>query len=185
MCYGDSVQLEGSGSLSYFWSPTNTLSCYTCSNPVATPQTTTTYTVSVNGPGGCTAIDSATVIVFQHFDLQAGPDTTICLGNSVQLHAAGAVSYSWQPSAGLSDAGVANPVASALSNTTYYVSAVDANGCNQYDSTTIKIFPSSPNVSVTPHDTTVCPGSQVQLHASDVATYSWMPQQGFVVCHLS
>lgn len=177
MCYGDSVHLEGSGSVTYFWSPTNTLSCYTCSNPVASPQTTTTYTVSVNGPGGCVAIDSAMVTVFQHFDLHAGPDTTICFGKAVQLHADGAISYSWQPSGSLSDPGIANPVASPSQSTTYYLNAVDVNGCTQSDSTTVKVFPLANQVSVTPHETTICLGGQVELHASDAETYSWQPQQ--------
>lgn len=177
MCYGDSVQLEGSGSVSYFWSPTNSLSCFTCSNPVATPQASTTYTVTVNGPGGCTAIDSVTVTVFPQIDLHAGPDTTICFGNSLQLHADGAVSYSWQPAAGLSNPGIANPVASPLQTTTYYLSAVDASGCNQFDSTTIEIFPSANSVAVTPHDTTICLGGHAELHASNAETYSWQPQQ--------
>ena len=64
VCYGDSVQLLGTGATSYYWTPTNTVSCFTCDNPVATPQTTTTYTVTANGPGGCTAIDTVTVVIY-------------------------------------------------------------------------------------------------------------------------
>ncbi|MBK8472988.1 MAG: gliding motility-associated C-terminal domain-containing protein [Sphingobacteriales bacterium] len=49
------------GALSYQWSPSDDLSCNTCSNPFATPDTTTTYTVVVTDEYGCTA--SATVVV--------------------------------------------------------------------------------------------------------------------------
>ncbi len=177
MCVGDSVQLDGSGAAVYFWSPTNTLSCFTCANPYASPPATTTYTVSINGPGGCTAIDSATVTVYQHFDLHAGPDTTVCPGNSVQLHANGAVSYSWQPTTGLSDPNISNPLATPSQITTYYLSAVDSHGCNQLDSTTVKIFPSPPTVQVTPHDTTICIGGYAEFHVHGAGNYSWSPPQ--------
>ncbi|MEO5675174.1 MAG: gliding motility-associated C-terminal domain-containing protein, partial [Chitinophagales bacterium] len=177
ICLGDSVQLEGSGAVAYFWSPTNTLSCFTCSNPVASPDVTTSYTVTVSGPGGCTALDSALVTVFQHFDLNAGPDTTICENTPVQLHAEGAVSYTWVPSAGLTDPDISNPVATPSQSTTYYLSATDEHGCLQSDSTTIKIFPGfHDSVLITPHDTTICPGGFAEFHVTGAGNYKWQPQ---------
>ena len=46
ICKGTSVQLNASGAQLYSWSPGNTLSDSTKSNPIATPATTTTYTVT-------------------------------------------------------------------------------------------------------------------------------------------
>ena len=50
------------------------LSCYfNCFNPFATPEVTTTYVVSVEGEGGCIAMDSVTVVVLdENIDL-VGP----------------------------------------------------------------------------------------------------------------
>jgi gliding motility-associated-like protein len=48
----------------YTWTPGNTLDDDTIQNPIATPQQTTTYVVSVTDPnGGCTTTDSVTVFV--------------------------------------------------------------------------------------------------------------------------
>jgi len=44
-------------------------------------------------------------------NVDAGNDTTICVGDSVQLNASGGTDYSWSPQAGLSDPTIANPFA--------------------------------------------------------------------------
>jgi gliding motility-associated-like protein len=42
---------------SYNWAPNSFLNCTDCANPVATPDGTITYTVTVSTNGGCTATD--------------------------------------------------------------------------------------------------------------------------------
>ncbi len=65
---GDEVQLTTStvpmvvGS-SYSWTPSESLSCSTCPNPVATPAETTSYQVTVVTPAGCTASATITITV--------------------------------------------------------------------------------------------------------------------------
>ena len=64
---GESVQLNCTFSpyipgSSYTWTPPNSLSCSNCPSPVASPQETTTYTVTITTPDGCN-IDT-TVKVF-------------------------------------------------------------------------------------------------------------------------
>jgi gliding motility-associated-like protein len=63
ICIPNSVQLTASGASYYTWTPSTGLSCTNCSNPVASPTTTTIYyIVGSNGPGaGCR--DSASLIV--------------------------------------------------------------------------------------------------------------------------
>jgi gliding motility-associated-like protein len=60
---GESVPLIASGGTDYIWTPGAGLSCTTCSNPTATPSTTTTYTVSATDDLGCTGTASTTIIV--------------------------------------------------------------------------------------------------------------------------
>jgi gliding motility-associated-like protein len=176
ICLGDSVQLDGSGSVAYFWNPLNTLSCFTCEDPLAFPSVTTQYYVSVNGPSNCFAADSVIVTVFQPFDLIALNDTSLCAGESVQLNANGAVSYSWSPSDYLSDAQIADPVSSPQNSIEYFVNAVDANQCEQFDSVTVNLFPEPVRVTAGP-DTILCPGKEVQLMAMNAEEYSWSPAQ--------
>lgn len=180
ICKGDSVQLNSSGASSYYWTPTNTLSCFVCDSPVSTTQTTTTYTVTANGPGGCVATDTVTVVVFPTLDLHAGPDTTICPGNSVQLTSSGALFYQWTPNTGLSDAFISNPVASPSVSTTYHLSATDVHGCPQSDSLRITVYPSFPPV-VASNDTTICSGHSVVLYVNDHGTIKWTPSD-FLSC---
>ena len=47
----------------YSWSPTDSLSCTNCSDPVASPTATTTYVVTAMNQNGCFAMDSVTIEV--------------------------------------------------------------------------------------------------------------------------
>jgi gliding motility-associated-like protein len=58
---GDSTQLNASGGGTYLWYPTTGLSCIHCSNPIATPTSTTDYCVLVTDGNGCT--DSACLTI--------------------------------------------------------------------------------------------------------------------------
>ncbi|HYG50418.1 MAG TPA: gliding motility-associated C-terminal domain-containing protein, partial [Flavobacteriales bacterium] len=51
---GGSTQLNASGGISYAWTPSSTLSCSTCPNPLATPGETTIYCVTGTDSNGCT-----------------------------------------------------------------------------------------------------------------------------------
>jgi len=51
---GDSSILTATGGITYQWSPGTGLSCYTCTNPIATPMQTTIYCVFVTDSNGCT-----------------------------------------------------------------------------------------------------------------------------------
>lgn len=53
LCEGQSVQLQASGGTTYSWSPSTGLSCTNCDNPVASPGTPITYTVTVTDSNGC------------------------------------------------------------------------------------------------------------------------------------
>ncbi|MBV6440632.1 MAG: hypothetical protein EPGJADBJ_02304 [Saprospiraceae bacterium] len=53
----------------FIWSPLPGLSCYDCPQPDASPYRTTTYTLTVEAPGGCTDTDTVTVIVLDKRDV--------------------------------------------------------------------------------------------------------------------
>ncbi len=68
LCSGDSVQLNALGVNFYGWLPGATLSCTNCSDPLAFPATTTTYTL-IGNIASC--YDTATSIVFVIPEVQA------------------------------------------------------------------------------------------------------------------
>jgi len=61
--YGGTAYLQSSGTGPFHWSPPNSLSCTPCANPTATPETSTTYTVSTTNEFGCSAFDQILVLV--------------------------------------------------------------------------------------------------------------------------
>ena len=60
---GGEVILTSSGGVSYSWLPVGGLDNPAVANPVASPDATTTYTVTVTDANGCTSTDSVTVSV--------------------------------------------------------------------------------------------------------------------------
>ena len=63
---GRSVELKATGGVKYTWTPAETLSDPNAANPTASPEVTTTYTVSVETEGGCIFTDQVTVTVLPH-----------------------------------------------------------------------------------------------------------------------
>ncbi len=175
-CFNEPAQLSASGGLSYSWAPSTALSDPNIANPTATPPITTVYTVRVSDGFGCSDTDEVRVTVNPLPTVDAGADTQVCEGLSVDLQASGGLQYQWTPTAGLSSATVANPTATPTSTTLYTVEATDANGCKNTASVNVQVNP-LPNISAG-NDQSLCIGGELTLSASGGNTYSWTPAQG-------
>ncbi|MBI3138999.1 MAG: gliding motility-associated C-terminal domain-containing protein [Sphingobacteriales bacterium] len=103
-------------------------------------------------------------------------DVTICQGGSFQLNATGASTYTWSPAAGLSSTTVANPIASPVTTTRYYVTGTQASGCTSTDNVLVTVHPKP--VITRSNDTLICQHSSVRLFANGGATYNWSPATG-------
>lgn len=177
ICIKDSVRLSAVDSTgttaTYSWTPVTGISDPNISNPVVYPKTTTVYHIDVHD-NGCTSSDSVTVNVISSVSLSLRSDTTICLGDQVQLSPqTNALYFTWSPSTGLDDAFVKNPLAQPLTNTSYQLTA-SVGGCTASGSTTINVVP-YPQV-VAGADSSICFSKTVQLHAKTNAPYfAWSP----------
>ncbi len=60
---GLTTTLSATGGGSYVWSPSQSLSCSTCANPIASPTVTTMYYLAVTDANGCTSLDSVIIYV--------------------------------------------------------------------------------------------------------------------------
>lgn len=99
-------------------------------------------------------------------------DPVLCLGASLPLQASGGLHYSWSPATGLSDAGIAAPLASPVNNTTYTVQVTDDLGCKNSGSVTIKVVqPVSVQIQ---GNTNVCAGNEIPLQGSGADLYTWI-----------
>src|SRR6185295_2516277 len=98
-------------------------------NPVATPATSTLYTVYAN-IGSCShsAIVIVTVKPFPKID--SGPDQTICIGDSVMIEACCSSNYLSDPANTLTDPSIATPIAFPSWTTVYHVTADDTGNCS-------------------------------------------------------
>ena len=124
--------------------------------------------------------DSVKVTVVQPPIISANNDTTICPGSSIQLNATGATTYIWTPLAGLSNSGIANPIASPKITTQYIVSGINNAGCSSKDTVNVIIKSSCQPSLINNNDTTICHGISVQLSAFDSSalSYQWTPVSG-------
>jgi gliding motility-associated-like protein len=172
ICKGQSVQLNASGGTTYSWSNAATLNNASIANPVATPASTTVYTVTVTDAYGCVKTDQVQVLVRALPTAVASTPATICNGDKAILTATDNVignneSYLWNNGA-TNDTIIVNP----STNTTYTVTITDVFGCSNTASTTVTVNP-RPGVNAG-SDTEVCFGSSLTLNGSGNAnTWLW------------
>lgn len=177
ICEGDSAVMAATGGVSFLWTPNNSLSDSTISDPFAFPTSTTIYTVTITDSNGCSRADFVQVGVIPAPTIQAGPDQVICEGTSANLTVSGGQTYAWSPGGTLSNPNIANPTATPAQTTSYIVTGTDVNGCSNTDTTTVTVSP-YPTVQLSASATTVCPDDTVFLQAGGGATYSWSPATG-------
>ncbi len=176
VCAGTSSNLSATGANSYVWMPPTGLSNANIANPIATPTTSTTYTVTGTSINGCTAQSSATITILPKPIITKTADATICNNASIQLNASGGTNYVWTPAATLSNANIANPIATPTASfTKYYVTVTNnaVNNCTNKDSVQITVRP-APVFTISPANIT-CSGTSVQLNAGGGDSYLWSP----------
>ena len=176
ICFGDSTNLSASGGTQYSWLPSSSLDNSTIANPIAFPQSTTTYMVYVTDGNGCKNNDSVIVYVNALPIVSAGTSTAICIGTATTLNASGASTYVWSPAAGLSDSLIANPQANPVVTTLYTVIGTDQNGCSNTSQITVTVNPLPTAVAI--DDTILCNGSSITMSASGGVQYQWSPSTG-------
>ena len=179
ICRTDPVVLQlTSDALHFLWTETpsnNTLNNPRIKNPTATPLVTTTYHV-VGNIGKCIAEDDIVVSPIPYPAANAGPDNTICFGNSAQLSASGGSIYSWSPAAFLTATNIPNPVSvKPTDNVRYIVTVRDVLGCPKPVKDTVLLFVAKIKANAGPRDTSVVLDQPLQLGATGSINYSWTP----------
>jgi gliding motility-associated-like protein len=159
----------------YNWdTSTPGLSCYNdCFNPIAIPEVTSTYVVTVTSTENCVAVDSITIEIEDMFQPFTGPDRTICEDASITLDANLGMDPQWLMSDGLSCAYCPNPVASPDSTTVYIVQVTTAMGCLVIDTITINVL--HPEEVGAGEDLAVCLGEVAYLQGYGPGQITWSP----------
>jgi gliding motility-associated-like protein len=181
ICLGDAVQVtlqNADPNANYSWTPTTSVSNPSISDPMLTPQVTTTYVLTVTSQQGCAATDDLTIYVNPLPVANAGGDMTICAGEFAVLSATGGAFYSWTPIAGLASPNMAVTEASPAAFTVYTVTVTDENGCVNTDDVSVSVN-ALPLIDAGV-DVAICIGETHQLSGSGANEYEWSPAGVFI-----
>lgn len=160
------------GNSYYNWSPNVGISDPNSNSPLFFPLNTTTYIFTVQNY--CySKQDTATVIVHPLPPLTTEHIDSVCIGDTVQLHASGADVYHWRADATLSDTTIADPLAYPTSDHMYYVTGTETTyGCKNKDSVLVHVYlPPIPGIG--PDVPYICQGHAIQLVATGGVDYQW------------
>ncbi len=113
----------------------------------------------------CVATDSVTVTIKQ-VPAFAGNDTSVCKGDPAHLSASGGVQYLWDSGHHTKDVLII-----PATDTIYYVTVTDNQGCKGEDSIRINLLPLP--IAEAGEDQYICPKSSAILTASGGANYAW------------
>ena len=177
ICLTDTVFLQlNSDALQYSWTQPITLDNPLKKNPRALPTAATTLYTVTGRIGKCVAQDNIQITTVPYPLANAGRDTTICFGNSVQLQASGGSTFNWTPVRFLTNSKIATPVSQApRSDIRYIVEVRDNRGCPKPVFDTVLVTVAKVSANAGPADTSVVLGQPLQLNATGSTTYNWTP----------
>lgn len=175
----------------YEWTPVDGLDDPSSPTPIATPEETTTYTVtSMAANGACSTMESITVTVLPaNIEINPSP-AFICDGESIQLTATTSTGnndgFQWVPQSSTLPDSTALSIEVAPSFSTYYYTTFAANGCDILDSVLVRVD-SLPEMTVMadPFKDPYCEGDLLTLSSPVYESYyypdmmhQWLPGPG-------
>ena len=170
-CVGGNTTLTVNGANSYTWLPSNT----TGSSAVISITATTVYTAIGTSTDGCVGTSTTNVILASTPTNVVAVNLTgsVCAGNSVNMIATGALTFSWYPSAPLV---TGNLVSLTPSVTTIYTVVGAINTCTGQTTVSVLVDP-GPSQTVTSSPTITCPGNTIILssNAPTATGFTWSP----------
>lgn len=166
----------------YIWSPSEGLSCANCPNPIATPDETTTYTLTTLTTLGGGPIVSHFLVTVENCGIPTYY-LTICDGDSIELGGIFIPNtlYSWEPEYNISCINCPNPTVWPSVNTIYTLTMFTTFGGGPY----YEIYEVTVEPCLIP-DTLyydLCLGNSIQLIPPDYpdipeTTFEWTPADG-------
>jgi gliding motility-associated-like protein len=182
---------DSTATYTFLWTPgTGIVGSATVEDLQIAPGATTTYYVIATSSWGCESEpDSATVYVRPAPQADAGPNVTICPGDSVQLQGgyfytttdsavAGQWYYGWSPATTMNDSTLEDPTVWP-SVSTWYNLEIRYSVCSSLDSVLVTVGANS-IAQVMPDTTVICRGDSVLIDASGSVgnTFTWIPTTG-------
>jgi len=181
LCPGDTFTLftdSVQANLPILWTPSTFLSTTSPNFTRFSPPTSSWYRFNYMDVDGCLGKDSIYILVNGEVPTNAGPDQSICLGDTVTIGgnpiAPPNTNFVWLNAASLSDANAPNPSAFPSTTTTYILSTSN-DTCSGLDTVVIEVFP-LPLLSLSP-DTIICENDTANLFALGSGQKTWFNSQ--------
>ena len=148
VCFNETIQLNGSGGMSYLWSPPLYFTTSsTIQNPIVKPADNISYSLHVKDVYGCQSLvaDVVNISVTPEVKIFAGNDTVAAINQPLQLKVielgtAGVTQFTWSPGSFLNNPSVADPVATLPYDFRYMVTAMTPDGCMGTDEIRVKVY---------------------------------------------
>ncbi|MEC8616467.1 MAG: hypothetical protein VXY28_02095, partial [Bacteroidota bacterium] len=186
MCEGIGTTLNVTGGTQFNWSSIsgdpitigNNFSCNNCANPIANPDTTTSYQVTSNLIGNCTNVDTVVVNVVPDFNyVLTQSSTSNCINSSIyfnvepvdSVHNISTYNFNWEPANLLNNPNINNPTFEPVysGNFDFEVTTTNQFGCEKKDTLNVTILPySNPSVNITANDSSIICYDTVNLQAN-------------------
>lgn len=132
---------------------------------------------------GCTGTTTHPVTVLSLPVLDAGPDTSICRGQTLLLQPSGADVYTWSDNHTPPCSNCKVSEVRPLTGTRYYLKGSSRFGCVSYDSLFVDVKQPT-RISRMAADT-LCAGESSKLLATGAERYEWIPATGLNNAHIA
>lgn len=132
--------------------------------------------------------DTLNLLVYSRDKADPGNDTSICIGDSIQLETFGGTTWNWSPTGNMDDSSSRTPIVWPDVNSTYQIIIGDSSGCGAPDTSTIEVSVLDPPRIDTSllSDTSVCKNQTITASAifsGGISTYFaiWQDSNGDII----
>ncbi len=116
--------------------------------------------------------------------VNAGDDVIVCVGDEIQLNGmveGDALTYTWSPNTGLSNANIPNPIFSASSSIVYTLTVTGESECGNISVSDEIVITVEGNYTINASDDiSICTEGMTEISVNEIegASYSWSPADG-------
>jgi gliding motility-associated-like protein len=183
ICSSDTIQIgiapDGNPLSTYLWRPPYALSDPQIANPLASPDTTTSYVLFYNHDF---CVDTFRQKIIVRFDsLRVSGGDVLCPKDTIRLIVSNtnnqSLVYSWQPTSEiLSGANTASPIVIPTKDTAFTVIGTDGFGCKYYDTVRVKVASVLGSLTAIAEPDTILYGDTSQITATippQAVNFAW------------
>lgn len=175
LCVGDSIDISDTGTVNNLtWTPMSGVTALNAFTFRFKPVVTTKYYLSTTDTNYCAGYkDSITLNALPSPIISVSGPNVACAGNSIQLIATGATTYTWSPSTYLSATNKDTVIATPTSNIVYTITGYDGS-CSGSVQKTIMVGTSTVKLNLI-GKTEACYGNSINLIVSGADSLKWSP----------